>query len=67
MAKSVVSIAKMSAELQERVKGLLGCMLVYAGKGANYAIKYTEQFVRWVFNITIARIYDAARQALKQQ
>ncbi|WP_411992927.1 lipase family protein [Agarivorans sp. DSG3-1] len=67
MAKSVVSIAKMSAELQERVKGLLGCMLVYAGKGANYAIKYTEQFIRWVFNITIARIYDAARQALKQQ
>ncbi|MPW29309.1 lipase family protein [Agarivorans sp. B2Z047] len=67
MAKSVASIAKMSAGLQERVKGLLGCMLVYAGKGANYAIKYTEQFIRWVFNITIARIYDAARQALKQQ
>ncbi|WP_055733708.1 lipase family protein [Agarivorans gilvus] len=67
MAKSVATIAKMNAELQDRVKGLLGCMLVYAGKGANYAIKYTEQFIRWVFNITIARIYAAARQALKQQ
>ncbi|WP_394143461.1 lipase family protein [Vibrio atypicus] len=66
MAKSVTNIAQMGPELKERVKGLLGCMLAYAGKGVNYAIKFTAQFIQWVFKITIDRIYAAARQALNQ-
>lgn len=66
MAKSLVNMIKITDALKEQVKGLLGHMLVFAGKGANITIELTEKFIRWVFRVTIGRLNKAARQALNQ-
>jgi len=66
MARALADIAKIKTEQTEPLRGLLACMLVYAGKGANVAIEFTEKFIRWVFSVTIGRLNKAARQAIKQ-
>ncbi|WP_281556893.1 lipase family protein [Thalassomonas sp. RHCl1] len=66
MARTLVDIVKVADKLKEQVKGLLGHMLVFAGKGAHITIEFTEKFIRWVFTVTIGRLNKAARQALKQ-
>ncbi len=64
MAQSVVKIAKM-AGYEEQVRGLLGHMLVFAGKYGSIPIELTYKFIRWVFNITLGRLTKAAKMALK--
>ncbi|WP_281560745.1 lipase family protein [Thalassomonas sp. RHCl1] len=66
MARTLVDIVKIADKLKEQVKALLGHMLVFAGRGANITIEFTEKFIRWVFSVTIGRLNRAARQALKQ-
>ncbi|WDE00820.1 lipase family protein [Thalassomonas actiniarum] len=66
MARTLVDIVKVADKLKEQVKGLLGHMLVFAGRGAHITIEFTEKFIRWVFTVTISRLNKAARQALKQ-
>ncbi len=65
IARSMTKIAEISGELAERVKGLLGHMLVFAGKGANVAIKFTFSFIRWVFDLVLSKLNQAAKAALK--
>lgn len=64
VARSLVAITKVSSVLAEQVKGLLGHMLVFAGKGANVSIKFTERFVRWVFEVMLSKVNKAAKMAL---
>ena len=66
MARTLVGIVKLADKLKEQVKAVLGYMLVFAGRGANITIEFTEKFIRWVFSVTIGRLNKAARQALKQ-
>ena len=66
MARTLVDIIKIADTLKEQVKGLLGHMLLFAGRGANIAIEFPEKFIRWVFSVTISRLNRAARQALTQ-
>ncbi len=65
IARAMTKIAAISAEFAERVKGLLGHMLVFAGKGANIAIKFTYSFIRWVFDLVLRKINQAVKAALK--
>lgn len=58
-------ISELSSEFSERVKGLLGHMLVFAGKGANIAIKFTYSFIRWVFELVLSKLNQAVKAALK--
>ncbi len=64
MAQSVVKIAKITG-FEEQVRGLLGHMLVFAGKYTAIPIKLTYSFIRWVFDITLGRLTKAAKMALK--
>lgn len=66
MARTLADIAKIKTEQTEPLRGLLACMLAFAGKGVSIPIKLTESFIRWVFSVTIGRLYKAARQAMKQ-
>lgn len=66
MARTLADIAKIKTEQTEPIRGLLACMLAFAGKGVSIPIKFTEEFIRWVFSVTIGRLYKAARQAMKQ-
>ncbi|ALG52746.1 lipase family protein [Vibrio parahaemolyticus] len=65
IARSMVKISELSSEFSERVKGLLGHMLVFAGKGANIAIKFTYSFIRWVFELVLSKLNQAVKAALK--
>ncbi len=65
IARSMTKIAEISSEFTERVRGLLGHMLVFAGKGANIAIKFTFSFIRWVFDLVLNKLNQAAKAALK--
>lgn len=65
MARSIVKISELSTEFAERVKGLLGHMLVFAGKVAQIAIKFTYSFIRWVFELVLGKLNKAVKAALK--
>ncbi|EIY8041700.1 lipase family protein [Vibrio vulnificus] len=65
IARSIVKISELSSEFQERVKGLLGHMLVFAGKGAQVAIKFTYSFIRWVFELVLRKLNQAVKAAIK--
>lgn len=65
IARSMVKISELSSEFAERVKGLLGHMLVFAGKGAQIAIKFTYSFIRWVFELVLNKLNQAVKAALK--
>ncbi len=65
IARSMIKIAEISGEFAERVRGLLGHMLVFAGKGANVAIKFTFSFIRWVFDLVLRKLNQAVKAALK--
>ncbi|MGR5163003.1 lipase family protein [Vibrio owensii] len=65
MARSMVKISELSSEFASRVKGLLGHMLVFAGKVAQIAIKFTFPFIRWVFELVLGKLNTAVKAALK--
>ncbi|MDA0382186.1 lipase family protein [Vibrio owensii] len=65
MARSMVKISELSSEFASRVKGLLGHMLVFAGKVAQIAIKFTFPFIRWVFELVLGKLNKAVKAALK--
>ncbi len=65
MARSMVKISELSSEFASRVKGLLGHMLVFAGKVAQIAIKFTYSFIRWVFELVLGKLNKAVKAALK--
>ena len=65
IARSMVKISELSSEFADRVKGLLGHMLVFAGKGAQIAIKFTYSFIRWVFELVLGKLNQAVKAALK--
>ncbi|MDO6777064.1 lipase family protein [Shewanella sp. 3_MG-2023] len=66
MASCTVKVASM-AGLEDQVRGLLGHMLVFAGKGADIVINFTVSFIKWVFSVTIGRLMNSAKMALKNQ
>ncbi len=67
LAQTVEEIAKGAATLAEDTKGLLGHMLVFAGKGTNKAIELTYKFIRWVFEVTIKALNAVVKLALKNR
>jgi len=66
MARTLADIVKIKTEQTEPLRGLLACMLVFAGKGASVPIEFTAKFIRWVFSVSMGRLQKAARQAIKQ-
>ncbi len=65
LAKSIEKIAKSSQKLEKQTKGLLGHMLVFAGKAVHEITDLSYKFIKWVFDVTVGRLYRAAIQALK--
>ncbi|MDP4534898.1 lipase family protein [Alkalimonas collagenimarina] len=65
LAHSMEQIAKAAPEFAEDIKGLLGHMLVFAGKVTTTITDLTARFIRWVFDVTVGALYRAVRQAMK--
>ena len=64
LARTLEQIAQASVTLGEQVRGLLGHMLVFAGRVLEAVVDLTFSFIRWVFEVTIDRLYGEARQAM---
>lgn len=65
LARSMEQIAKLSVEFFDDIKGLLGHMLVFAGKTTTAITELTARFIRWVFDVTLGALYRSVRQALE--
>lgn len=65
LAKSLEKIADASTEFAEQTAGLLGHMLVFAGKVAVTVTKLTYQFIRWVFETTVGALNRCVKKALE--
>lgn len=64
IARALEKVSKASKKLAEQTKGLLGHMLVFAGKAVKEITDLSYKFIKWVFNITVTRLYRAARLAI---
>ncbi|KDC53950.1 lipase family protein [Pseudoalteromonas sp. S3431] len=64
LARTIDKIAKASASFAVQTLGLLGHMLVFAGKVINKAVELTYSFIKWVFDSTLGALYRAAREGL---
>ncbi|CAE6879045.1 lipase family protein [Vibrio sp. B1FLJ16] len=64
IARALEKVCKSSKKLAEQTKGLLGHMLVFAGKVVKEITDLSYKFIKWVFDITVARLYRAARLAI---
>lgn len=65
LARTMEKIAQVGGALVEQLKGLLGHMLAFAGKAVSLLRDLTFNFIRWVFEVTLKRLYTIAREALK--
>lgn len=65
LARSMEHIAKVTPEYADDIKGLLGHMLVFAGKVTTAITDLTARFIRWVFDVTLGALYRSVRQALE--
>jgi len=64
MAEALVKITD-KIGYGEQVRGLLGCMIAFAGKVISVPLKPTAAFIKMVFNICIGRLLSSARDAMK--
>ncbi|MDP4535068.1 lipase family protein [Alkalimonas collagenimarina] len=65
LAATVEKIADLGGQFAEQVKGLLGHMLVFAGKVATTVKDLSARFIRWVFKVTLEAMYRTARRAIE--
>ncbi|WDE12125.1 lipase family protein [Thalassomonas haliotis] len=64
LARTLTEVAQASAKFAVQTTGLLGHMLVFAGKASVKITELSFAFIRWVFSITVNALYRIARQAL---
>ena len=64
LARTLDKIAKASASFATQTLGLLGHMLVFAGKVISKAVELTYSFIKSVFDSTLGALYRAAREGL---
>ncbi|CAE6929190.1 Lipase (class 3) [Vibrio sp. B1FLJ16] len=64
LARSVEKVAAVSGELAEQTKGLLGHMLVFSGRFIDKINDLSAKFIRWVFDVTIGKLFKTAQRAL---
>ncbi|MGF1723817.1 lipase family protein [Photobacterium nomapromontoriensis] len=64
LARCIEKVAAASMKLAEQAKGLLGHMLIFAGKVVSGTIELTAKNIRWIFDVTLHKLYTAARNAI---
>lgn len=65
LAATIEKVALMSPQFETQVMGLLGHMLIFAGKVAVTITELSVRFIRWVFKVTLEAMYRVARQAIE--
>ncbi|MGR3063716.1 hypothetical protein ABMY28_17375 [Vibrio vulnificus] len=62
--RNIEKIAAASEKLADQAKGLLGHMLVFAGRGISKITDLSAHFIRWVFQVTVGKLYSTAKRAV---
>ena len=65
LARTLTQVTQASEKFTEQTAGLLGHMLVFAGKTGVKVTELSYKFIRWVFEITVKALYRIAHQALE--
>lgn len=60
VAMLLTSIAKMPGRFAEQQKGMLGHMLVFAGKPGTAITDMSYKFIRWVLSVTLDKVVQIA-------
>jgi len=53
-------------EFEDHLRGVLGHMLVFVGKGTHAVKEITQKFIRWVLGLMIKTLYTTAKQAIER-
>lgn len=64
LARTLDKVVKASASFADQTLGLIGHMLVFAGKAVEKIADLSYQFIKWVFDVTLGALYRAARDGL---
>ena len=64
VAMLLTKIAEMPGNFAEQQKGMLGHMLVFAGKPGVVITEMSYKFIRWVLSITLTKVGLVAGTAL---
>ncbi|WP_158135652.1 lipase family protein [Vibrio navarrensis] len=64
LAKNIERIVAVSEKLADQAKGLLGHMLVFAGRSVSKITDLSANFIRWVFKVTVGKLYSTAKRAV---
>ncbi|WDE12415.1 lipase family protein [Thalassomonas haliotis] len=64
VARALEEIGKISDRFAEQQKGLLGNMLVFAGKPWVKVTELSYKFIRWVLDITLNQLFSMINRAL---
>ncbi|MBE3666299.1 lipase [Vibrio navarrensis] len=65
LSRHLEKVAKASKVREVQVRGLLGHMLVFAGKPVTAIEDMTASFIRKVFSVVIGKLYRVAKQAIQ--
>ena len=66
LARSLHGSIAILPEIAEELRGLLGHMLVFVGKGQQAVKDMTTKFIRWVLGLMIKTLYTTAKQAIER-
>ena len=64
LARNLEEIINTSRTAAEQLRGILGHMLVLAGRGWEKVTEMSAKFIRWVFDIMIKTLYKTAKSAI---
>ncbi|RJF35640.1 lipase family protein [Pseudoalteromonas gelatinilytica] len=64
LARTLDKIAKASASFAAQTLGLIGHMLVFAGKVVSKAVELTYSVIKWAFDSTLGALYRATKDGL---
>ncbi|WP_104399974.1 lipase family protein [Vibrio penaeicida] len=64
LAQCIEKVAAASEKLADQAIGLLGHMLVFVGRSVTKIANLTAKYIRWVFDVTLKKLYNAAHRAI---
>ncbi|MBD1555525.1 lipase family protein [Vibrio sp. S9_S30] len=64
LAQCIEKVAAVSEKLADQTKGLLGHMLAFVGRSVTKITNLTAKYIRWVFDVTLKKLYNAAHRAI---
>lgn len=66
LARCLHESIEQSPKIAEELRGLLGHMLVFAGKRTQAVKEMSTKFIRWVLGLMIKTLYTTAKQAIER-